>query len=69
MSTFVALPYRHRVKKGENLSMIAKYYGEDPDLAYEIAAYKWNHINQPDLIYPGKEIEIPLRVLFRKIHH
>ncbi len=69
MSTFVALPYRHRVKKGENLSMIAKYYGEEPDLAYEIAAYKWNHINQPDLIYPGKEIEIPLRVLFRKIHH
>ena len=69
MSTFAVLPYYHRVKKGENLSVIAKTYGEDPELAYEIASYKPNGLRQPDLIRSGQEIQIPLRVLFRKIHH
>lgn len=69
ISTFVVLPYYHRVRAGENLSLIAEAYGEDPDLAYEIAAWGPNHIRQPDLIWPGQEIQIPLRVLFRRIHH
>ncbi len=69
MSTFVVLPYCHQVKAGENLSVIAAYYGEEPDLAYEIAAYRPNHIRKPDLIYPGQEVEIPLRVFFRRVHH
>ncbi len=69
ISTFVALPYYHRVKKGENLSVIAEQYGEDPKLAIEIAAWGPNQIRQPDLIYPGQNIQIPLGVLFRRIHH
>ncbi len=69
MSTFVALPYYHQVKEGENLSRIAQYYGEDPDLAYEIASYWTNHIRKPDLIYPGQKLEIPLSVLFKRVHH
>lgn len=66
MSTFVSLPYYHRVEKGENLSVIARHYGEDLDLAYEIAAYQPGLIPNPDQIRPGQEIEIPLGVLFRK---
>ena len=69
MSTFVVLPFYHEVKKGENLSVIAQYYGEDPDLAYEIDNYPSNHISDPDLIYPKQKIEIPLGVLFQKMHH
>lgn len=69
ISSFVLLPYYHLVEKGENLSVIASYYGEDMDLAYEIADYQPKNIRKPDLIYPGQEIEIPLGVLFRKIHY
>ena len=69
ISTFVALPYYHKVEKGENLSLIARHYGEELDLAYEIAAYQPGLIPNPDQIYPGQEIEIPLGVLFRKISY
>ena len=57
------------VEKGENLSIIAQQYGENPNLAYEIAAYKTNNIKQPDKIFPGQKIEIPLGILFKKEHH
>ncbi len=69
ISTFVALPFYHWVEEGENLWEIAEIYGEDPGLAYEIASYKTNHIPQPDKIYPGQRVEIPLGVLFRRHHH
>lgn len=69
MKTFVSLPYYHEVEKGENLSIIAQQYGENPNLAYEIAAYKTNNIKQPDKIFPGQKIEIPLGILFKKEHH
>ena len=59
----------YRAMKGENLSVIAGRYGEDPDLAYEIAAYAPNQIHDPDRIWPGQQIEIPLGVLFRRVHH
>ena len=49
--------------------MIARYYGEDLDLAYEIAAYQPGLIPNPDRIYPEQEIEIPLGVLFRKVSY
>lgn len=69
MSTFVVLPFYHEVAKGENLSVIARSYGEDPDLAYEISSYPSNRLFHPDLIYPGQNIEIPLGVLFQKMHY
>ncbi len=69
ISTFVSLPYYHQVQKGENLSQIAMEYGEDPNLAYEIASYIPNQIQNPDRIWPGQQIEIPLGVLFRRVHH
>ena len=69
MSTFVVLPFYHKVEKGENLSVIAQFYGEDPDLAYEISSYPSNRLSHPDLIYPGQNIEIPLGVLFQKMHY
>lgn len=69
MNTFVVLPCYHQVQKGENLSVIAGRYGEDPDLAYEIAAYAPNQIHDPDRIWPGQQIEIPLGVLFKRVRH
>ena len=69
MNTFVVLPCYHQVEKGENLSVIAGRYEEDPDLAYEIAAYAPNQIHDPDRIWPGQQIEIPLGVLFRRVRH
>ena len=50
---------RHTVEKGDTLSRIAeRYYGEPAKwrLIYEA---NQGTISNPDLIYPGQEIEIP----------
>lgn len=49
-------PQVHIVRKGETVYKIAQRYGLD---WRELAGY--NHLGNPDLIYPGQKLEIPPR--------
>ncbi|MFZ3102336.1 MAG: LysM domain-containing protein [Desulfitobacteriaceae bacterium] len=50
------MPHVHIVRKGETVYKIAKLHGLD---WRELAGY--NHLGNPNLIYPGQRLEIPPR--------
>lgn len=50
------MPQVHIVRKGDTVYKIAKKHGLD---WRELAGY--NHLGNPDLIYPGQRLEIPPR--------
>lgn len=69
IDTFNLQPYYHEVKRGDTLSAIAKMYTDHPAYADRIAGFEDNHIPNPDRIYPGQKIEIPLDLSFEKKHY
>lgn len=59
MQTFHGNPYCYRVKEGDTMYGIAETYLEDGNF------YPWladiNEIADPDLIYKGQLIEVPIK--------
>lgn len=52
-------PLFHTVKKGENLSTIAKHYLGDANRYREIFEANKPMLSDPDKIYPGQSLRIP----------
>ena len=52
-----------RVEKGDYLIHICRKYLEDPRKWREVA--KFNHLKNPDLIFPGQRLEIPVSLMPR----
>lgn len=50
---------QHVVQKGESLSLIAKHYYGDPMKYKQIFAANSETLENPDVIHPGQELEIP----------
>lgn len=73
IKTFILQPYYYVVKKRDTLSGISKKYTDHPDNYLKIAEYKPNHrgirMMNPNRIYPGQRIVIPLDLLFQKKHY
>ncbi len=49
----------HKVEKGESLSKISKKYYGDPMKYNKIFEANRNILDNPDVIHPGQELEIP----------
>jgi nucleoid-associated protein YgaU len=58
-STAPAAGKTYTVKKGDNLSKIAKQFYGDPGKWKKIHAANSDKISNPDLIHPGLELTIP----------
>lgn len=58
MRTFHRERYAYTVKEGETLSGIYRRYGEKEKYSFEWFM-QYNHIDNPDLIYPGKRLKFP----------
>ena len=56
-----AQPVFHTVKKGENLSAIAKHYLGDAGRYREIFEANRPMLSDPDKIYPGQSLRIPAK--------
>lgn len=73
MESFILQPYYYEVKKGDTLYAISDKYTGNPDNYMEIAAFKFNRVGthpmDPDLIYPGQKIGIPLNLLFNRTYY
>ena len=52
-----------RVEKGDYLIRLCRKYLEDPRKWREVA--KFNHLKNPDLIFPGQRLEIPVSLMPR----
>ncbi len=50
-----------RVAKGDMLIHLCRKYLQDPEKWREVA--KFNHMRNPDLIFPGQRVEIPVRLM------
>lgn len=69
MRTFTLFPYYCVVQEGDTLAAISRSYTGQADYYEEIAAYPTNQISNPDMIYPGQKIEIPLGLRYKKRHY
>ena len=69
MRTFTLFPYYCVVREGDTLAAISRRYTDQTDHYEEIAAYPTNQISNPDMIYPGQKIEIPLGLRYQKRHY
>lgn len=65
IGTFTLFPYYHVVRSGDTLAAISRSYTGHTDSYEEIAAYPTNGIADPDKIYPGQKIEIPLGLRYQ----
>lgn len=57
------------VREGDTLAAISRAYTGQTDDFEEIAAYPTNQIADPDMIYPGQKIEIPLGLRYHKQYY
>lgn len=60
METFRESDYRHVVREGENMWEIYKQHGKGNVWKYDFPSFiEYNHLDNPDLIYPEQSIRIP----------
>lgn len=67
--TFTLFPYYCVVREGDTLAAISRAYTGETDYYEEIASYPTNQIADPDMIYPGQKIEIPLGLRYHKQYY
>ena len=60
MQTFRESDYVHVVREGENMWKIYKQHGKGNAWKYDFPSFiEYNHLNNPDLIYPDQNIRVP----------